>query len=64
MRTYSITKKQLADLLQISEATLRRDLNHTIYSSIEPLGYRKNSNILKGKVLQFLTEYYCIEVEL
>lgn len=56
----SITKQELAQVLNISPGTLRRFLNKDLYADLLPLGYKKNTNILTGKVLQYIKDFYCL----
>lgn len=56
----SITKQELAQILNISAGTLRTYLNIDMFEKLEPLGYKKTTHILTGKVLQCIKEHYCI----
>ena len=56
----TITKKELACILDISKGTLRRYLNIDLYNELEPLGYKKNTNIISGKAFAYIKNYFCL----
>lgn len=59
----SISKSEMADIIGVSKATLRRYLNHDLFDRIQPLGYKKHSHILTGTVAEFVCSHYCIVFE-
>lgn len=60
MGTKAVTKKELAELIGVSESTLRRYLNKDILHRIEPLGYKRHCQKISGKALKFILDFYCV----
>ena len=56
----TITKTELACVLNVSKGTLRRYLNTDLYNALEPLGYKKNTNIISGQVFAYIKQHYCL----
>jgi hypothetical protein len=54
--TTTKTKKEVAELLEISTGTLSRWLNCRYYAEIKALGYHKNDHILTPRILNYLAQ--------
>lgn len=59
----SITKKELCRVLNVSNSTLQRYLNVGLYKELKELGYDRQSNIIYGKPLQYIMDYFCLQDE-
>jgi Mn-dependent DtxR family transcriptional regulator len=57
----SVTKKELAEILNVSPSTLQKYLNERYLHRLESIGYDKNSRILMPKVLNEIAEILDIE---
>ena len=56
-------KTEIAEAACFSMSTLQYELNTRLFDKLEPLGYKKDSKILRGKVLQLVLEELCIDEE-
>jgi transcriptional regulator with XRE-family HTH domain len=56
----SLTKKELAQRLNVSSATLRRYLNDKYYPKLERYDYEKRVRILTPRILNYLAEVFDI----
>ncbi len=53
-----MTKKDLAELHEMSSDTLRKLLNEKYFEVLEPFGYKKNSKILLPHVVREFTRIW------
>lgn len=56
----SLTKKELAQRLNVSPATLRRYLNNRYYPELEGFDYERRARILTPRILNYLAEVFDI----
>ncbi len=54
--TQALTKKEVCNLLKISNATLKNWLNKRYFTELSKLGYQPSDRILTPKQLNYLAE--------
>ena len=54
MKAYTLTKKQLGQILKVSGKTVGNWLNKRYYNQLKELGYTKEQRILLPKQVEFL----------
>jgi hypothetical protein len=63
MKAYSLTKKQLAQILKVSSGTICNWLNVRYYDKLKELGYEKSQRVLLPKQVEFLFGTLDIDIQ-
>lgn len=61
--TGTLSKKEICQLLNVSDTTLRNYLNRRYFSELSLLGYRKNQKLLMPNQIIFLREKIGLETD-
>ena len=59
----SLTKSELARLMNISAGTLQKLLNRQWFDGLIKLGYNKNSRLLSPKICKWIFEEWGLEID-